>query len=172
VRDRVRDLRRVRAGDLVPSPENWRTHPQSQQDALRGVLKEIGYADALLARELPDGRLALLDGHMRQSLDPEQVVPVLVLDLDEAEGHKLMLTLDPLAALATANAEALAALLAEVETGDAAVQAMLDELAAGAGIVPGEKKDGEAVDLTPSPPDEGGDSEPVFCPKCGFEFRL
>jgi len=130
IRDRIKELRRVRAGDLVPSPDNWRTHPQSQQDALRGVLSEVGYADALLARELPDGSLGLLDGHCRRDLDPEQVVPVLVLDLDEAEGRKLMLTLDPLAAMAGANAEALDALLREVDTGDAAVRAMLDDMAA------------------------------------------
>jgi len=109
IRDRVRELRRVRAGDLVPSPANWRTHPQAQREALRGVLAEIGYADALLARELPDGRLELLDGHCRRDLDPEQIVPVLVLDLDEAEGRKLMLTLDPLAAMAEANNQALEA---------------------------------------------------------------
>jgi len=85
IRDRIKDLRRVRAGDLRPNPRNWRTHPQAQQDALRGVLAEVGYADALLARELPDGALELVDGHLRADLDPEQLVPVLVLDVDEAE---------------------------------------------------------------------------------------
>lgn len=74
-----------------------------QVEALRGVLAEIGYADALLARETPDGRLTLIDGHLHQSLDPDQEVPVLVLDLDEHEALKLMTVLDPLAALAEAN---------------------------------------------------------------------
>ena len=32
------------AGRLRPHPNNWRTHPRAQQDALRGVLAEIGYA--------------------------------------------------------------------------------------------------------------------------------
>lgn len=128
-RDRVKDLRRVRAGDLVPSEHNWRTHPQAQQDALRGVLTEIGYADALLARELPDGRLTLVDGHLRRDLDPDQIVPVLILDVDEAEAKKLLLTLDPLAAMAEANAEALDSLLREVDTGSEAVQSLLDGLA-------------------------------------------
>ena len=62
IRDRVKELRRVRAGELRPHPKNWRTHPAAQRDALRGVLAEIGYADALLARELPDGTLELA-GH-------------------------------------------------------------------------------------------------------------
>lgn len=129
IRDRIRELRRIRAGDLVPNESNWRTRPQAQQDALRGVLKEIGYADALLARELPDGRLGLLDGHLRQSLDPEQVVPVLVLDVDETEAKNLMLTHDPIGALAEANGEALEALLREVETENVGLQSLLDSLA-------------------------------------------
>ena len=92
-------------------------------------MTEIGYADALLARELADGSLELIDGHARRSLDPEQVVPVLVTDLDEREAAKLLLTLDPLSAMAEADAEALERLLQEVATDDPALQAMLDELA-------------------------------------------
>jgi len=51
IRDRIKELRRVKASELAPNPKNWRTHPQEQQDALRGVLAEIGYADALIAAE-------------------------------------------------------------------------------------------------------------------------
>jgi ParB-like chromosome segregation protein Spo0J len=115
VRDRVKELRRVRAGDLVPNPKNWRTHPQAQQDALRGLLAEIGYADALLVRELPDGRLMIVDGHLRAETTPDELVPVLVLDVDEEEADKLLLTLDPLAAMAEENAAAHEALMANVE---------------------------------------------------------
>src|SRR6266508_1726152 len=83
VRDRVVELVRVRAGDLVANPGNWRRHPERQRAALRGLLRDVGYADALLARR--DGRaLVLVDGHLRKSLDPDQVVPVLVLDVSEA----------------------------------------------------------------------------------------
>ena len=83
VRNRVKELRHVRAAELRPNPKNWRQHPPTQTSALRGVLADIGYADALLARETPDG-LQLIDGHLRASLDPAQVVPVLIVDLDEA----------------------------------------------------------------------------------------
>ena len=62
IRDRIKELRRIRAGDLHASPKNWRTHPREQVAALQGALREIGYADALLARELPDGSLELIDG--------------------------------------------------------------------------------------------------------------
>ena len=128
-RDRIKELRCVRAGDLRAAPKNWRTHPRRQVAALRGALREIGYADALLARELPDGSLELIDGHARRALDPEQVVPVLVTDLDEPEAAKLLLTLDPLAAMAAADAAALERLRQEVAIDDPALRAMVDELA-------------------------------------------
>jgi hypothetical protein len=46
IRDRIRELRRVRARDLLANPKNWRVHPKAQSAALRGLLSEIGYADA------------------------------------------------------------------------------------------------------------------------------
>jgi hypothetical protein len=133
-RDRIRELRRVRASELLPNPRNWRLHPASQRTALEGVLSEIGFADALLARELPDGRLELVDGHLRAETAPHQVVPVLVLDVDEAEADKILLTLDPLTAMAETSQEQLDALLREVETESAAVESMLAELAGDAGL--------------------------------------
>ena len=45
IRDRIKELRRVKAARLRPHPKNWRSHPKAQQDALRGVLAEVGYAD-------------------------------------------------------------------------------------------------------------------------------
>ncbi len=128
IRDRIQELRRVRAGDLKPNPRNWRLHPQAQQDALRGVLAEVGYADALLARELADGTLMLIDGHLRAETTPDAVVPVLVLDVDEQEADKILLTHDPLAAMATVQDENLQSLLAEVQTENAAVEKLLEEL--------------------------------------------
>jgi hypothetical protein len=130
VRDRIKELRRVPARELQPNPRNWRTHPVSQRNALRGLLAEIGYADALLARELADGTLQLVDGHLRAETTPDAVVPVLVLDVDEAEADKILLTLDPLASLAESSDDELHALLAGVQTDNGAVRALLDSLTA------------------------------------------
>jgi len=128
VRDRIKELRRVRAADLRPNPRNWRVHPAQQQDALRAVLAEIGYADALLARELPDGTLMLVDGHLRAETTPESMVPVLVLDVDEAEADKILLTHDPLAGMATVSQEHLQELLDEVRTESAALRGLFETL--------------------------------------------
>jgi ParB-like chromosome segregation protein Spo0J len=128
IRDRIKELRRVKAALLRPNPRNWRAHGQAQRDALCGVLAEIGYADALLARELPDGTLELIDGHLRAETTPDAEVPVLVLDLDDVEAAKLLAVHDPLAAMAETNEELLADLLAHVQTENGAVQALLDDL--------------------------------------------
>src|SRR3989442_7444728 len=61
---------------------------------------EIGFARSLLAYELPDGRLKLLDGHLRRDLDPDMEVDVEVLDLTDEEARVLLLSIDPLASLA------------------------------------------------------------------------
>ncbi|MGA2069437.1 MAG: ParB N-terminal domain-containing protein [Thermoguttaceae bacterium] len=128
IRDRIKELRRVRAADLRPHPKNWRTHPQAQRDALCGVLAEIGYADALLARELPDGSLQLIDGHLRAETTPQAEVPVLVLDLDDAEADKLLALVDPLAGMAQTDGVALSDLLSGVDTDNQAVRALLDQM--------------------------------------------
>jgi hypothetical protein len=134
IRNRVKSLRMVPASDLRPNPKNWRTHPKAQQDALRGVLAEVGLADACLARELPDGSLMLIDGHLRAETLGDGDVPVLILDVTEAEADKLLATLDPLAAMADSDAAKLDELLRNVDTGSEALQQMLAATAAQAGL--------------------------------------
>jgi hypothetical protein len=63
-------------------------------------------------------------------------VPVLYVDLEPHEEALVLATLDPIAAMAAADKEQLDALLREVQTGDAAVMAMIEGLAVRAGIIP------------------------------------
>ena len=139
IRDRIKELRRVKASELIPNPKNWRTHPVAQQDALKGILAEVGFAGAVLVRELDDGSLMLIDGHMRAETTHDQEIPVLILDVDEAESDKLLATFDPIAAMAESDAHALDALLRNVDTGSEALSKMLAELAEGAGLYQIEK---------------------------------
>jgi hypothetical protein len=137
LRDRILDLRRIPARDLQDHQMNWRTHPQAQQDAMRGVLDELGIAAALLVYESPrQGGLCIIDGHLRKSLDPAQEWPCLVLDLNDDEAAYLLATYDPLGAMATASADALRATLEAVQSGAAAVQQLLDDIAVKHGVVP------------------------------------
>src|SRR5207249_4799529 len=118
---------------LVANPANWRRHPERQRAALQALLRDIGYADALLARREGDA-LVLIDGHLRRSLDPDQVVPVLVVDVSEEEADLLLATLDPLAALATPDPGALGSLLERVNASSQAVLDLLLDLARSAGL--------------------------------------
>ena len=158
IRDRVTELRRVRAGDLLPNPANWRRHPQAQQDALRGILAQVGYADALLARETPNG-LMLIDGHLRAETTPDQEVPVLVVDVTEEEAALLLATLDPLAGMAVADPVKLAALMDGLKVDSEALRAMLTA----------------AIPLPVTPPAEFAEYDEAIptehtCPKCGYAW--
>jgi hypothetical protein len=105
IRNRIRGHRRVRAGDLVPHELNYRLHPDAQREALAALYRTVGFARSLLAYELPDGRLKLIDGHLRREMHPDQEVDVEVLDLTDTEARLLLLSLDPLAALAGRDEE-------------------------------------------------------------------
>src|SRR5207253_9312555 len=95
---------------------------------------ELGYCDALLARELYDGSLELVDGHLRAAETPDSEVPVLVLDITAEEADKLLAILDPLAALAETDKGKLEAVLKSVSTDDVAVRQLLEDLAVDNGL--------------------------------------
>lgn len=127
VKDRVKEFRRVKASELRPHPSNWRTHPSEQRNVLRGVLDEVGIAGALIAYEGKDG-LVLIDGHLRKDAEPEAEWPVLVLDVDEEEARKLLVTTDPIAAMAETDQAKLNDLIAELDSDSAEIRRMFDEM--------------------------------------------
>ena len=134
IRDRIKELRRVPANELRPNPKNWRTHPEKQLNAIRGVLAEVGFAGAELARELDDGTLELIDGHARAEVAGTAEVPVLVLDVNEAEANKILATFDPIGAMAESDAAKLDSVLREVETANEDLSQMIADLANDAGL--------------------------------------
>jgi rubrerythrin len=168
IRNRIKELRHVRASELAANPANWRTHPKSQQDALRGILAEVGVVDALIAREREDGTLELIDGHLRADTEPNTEWPVLVLDVDEAEAKKILASFDPLAAMAETDAAKLDALLREVNTGNEALSQMFADLAEDAGLYLDRQMSAEA------PEDFAEVNENIEtqhqCPKCGYQW--
>ena len=119
---------------LLANPANWRVHPKEQQQALAGALAEVGWVAQVLVNRTTGH---VVDGHLRVELAisrGEPSVPVVYVELSEAEERLVLASLDPLAAMASAEKDALAALLAEIETGDAALARMLAELADQHGI--------------------------------------
>ena len=142
--------------ELAENPLNWRRHPDTQLSALSDVITEVGWAGACLFNERT-GRL--IDGHARRKVAIEQgceKVPVLVGDWSEADEAKILATLDPLAAMAEADAAALDALLRDVKTGSQAVADMLTGLAEGAGVIPKDVTPGGGGDEFDATPEEAG----------------
>ncbi len=150
--------------ELAENPRNWRRHPPGQVAALTDVIAEVGWAGACLFNEAT-GRL--IDGHARRKVALEQgadKVPVLVGSWTEEQERKILATLDPIGAMASADAVALDALLKEVSTGSEALGQMLTELAEASGVVP---------DFQPVGVEEQGrldEKAKVTCPSCGHEF--
>ena len=115
--------------DLVGNPRNWRTHPQAQRDALAGVLDEVGWVQDVIVNKRTG---YLVDGHARVAVAAqrgEASVPVVYVDLSEDEERLILATLDPLSAMAEADDDALADLLAAVTAEDGALSSMLEALA-------------------------------------------
>lgn len=121
IRNRIKAHVRVRAGDLLPHELNPRRHSEAQRAALAALYAEVGFARSLLAYERPDGRLKLIDGHLRQDLTPDMEVEVEVLDVNDAEARALLLSLDPLAQLADYDQAALDRLRSLTSTSSDAV---------------------------------------------------
>ena len=67
----------------------------------------------------------LVDGHLRAETTPDADVPVLVLDIDEAEADLMLATLDPLAAMAGRDEERLDELLANLENDNESIASLL-----------------------------------------------
>jgi len=150
--------------DLVGNPRNWRTHPKAQRDALAGVLDQVGWVQDVIVNRRTG---YLVDGHARVAVAAqrgETSVPVVYVDLSEDEELLILATLDPLAAMAEADTDALADLLAAVTSEDAALTSMLAGLAKAEGI-------DTAVDGLTDPDDV---PEPVEAPyvQRGEVYRL
>lgn len=100
------------------------------------MLSEVGLVQAVVVNERTGH---LIDGHLRVSLalrSGQPTVPVIYVDLSPADEALVLATLDPIGAMAAADAAKLDDLLRQVTTGEAAVQALLGDLAARVGDIP------------------------------------
>lgn len=119
---------------LLANPANYRIHPKAQQDALRDVLNDVGIVDDVIVNRSTG---FLVDGHLRVTLalrEGQSFVPVKYVELTEEEEAKILLTFDPLSAMAAIDAKKLDELLREVQVGGVAIQEMLTDMAQEAGL--------------------------------------
>ncbi len=119
---------------LVANPGNWRSHPKEQARALGAALGEIGWVAQLMVNRTTGH---IVDGHLRLELAlarNEPTVPVTYVELTEDEERLVLATLDPLAAMATAERDALEALLAGLTPTDDVLATLLGEIGERNGI--------------------------------------
>ena len=126
--NRIVEYRVVKASELRANPRNWRDHPPSQREALEATLEEVGVAGVATAFVAEDGQLELIDGHLRAEVFGDEEIGVLVTDMDRDEAEKALLTMDPLALMATPNEEMLAELIGDAEFEHASLRRMLDDM--------------------------------------------
>ena len=148
----------VAPGELVANDRNFREHPRAQKAALAGAIEEIGFLRSLTVNQRSG---CIIDGHLRLELALEKgeaTIPVEYVDLSEEEEAVALATIDPIAAMATTNKQALEALLKDAQVRDSSLRDMLADLAQQNGLVlaglnahPNGLTDPDAV---PEPPDE------------------
>jgi DNA modification methylase len=140
-RNRIVSSGTMPASQFVANPSNWRIHPKAQREALSGVLNEVGWVQNVIVNKTTGN---VVDGHARieEALKrgDDTPVPYVEVELTEDEEQKILLTLDPISAMAAADKANLDALLKSVETQDAAVMAMIADMADKAGLDYGDSK--------------------------------
>lgn len=133
---------------LVANPKNWRIHPKTQQDALAGALDQVGFVQPVMVNQRTG---LVVDGHLRVELAlsrGEPSVPVNYVDLSPEEEALVLVSLDPLSAMAGQDDEKMRQLMAEVEFESHDLEASL------AALLPPDRKGLTDPDDVPEPPDE------------------
>lgn len=132
IKNRIIKFKDVSPEDLVDHPGQWRLHQDEQRSALQSILEEVGLVGVILTRPLEDGKLQIIDGHLRRELltkSGNKKVKVAVTDLSEQEANLILATFDPIGAMADMDSGAFDELVINTEAQADEVQRLLSEIA-------------------------------------------
>lgn len=113
---------------LLANPMNYRRHTQAQRDALRDMLKNVGWIQNVIVNRVTGH---LVDGHLRVDLamqDGETGVPVVYVELSPEQERLALAGLDPIAAQAKTDPVALKDLLQDIDFEGDSLASLLTEL--------------------------------------------
>lgn len=136
--NRVKKLIEVEPKYLHPHPKNWRIHPEEQRTAMRFVLERFGIVNVVLAYESEDvdeegkKKLFIIDGHLRtEEYDPNQKVPVLLVDVDDKTAEGVLMSHDAIGSMAEADSERLRGIMKTWydASDDALMKSLIDPVA-------------------------------------------
>jgi hypothetical protein len=135
LRNRVIGMGEEAPDQLLANPANFRIHPDAQQQALAGSIDGVGWIDPVIVNRLSGH---VVDGHLRVTLalrSGVKSIPVVYVELSDAEEQQALLSLDPIAAMAATDKAQLDALLRAVQSDDERVQALCERVAIQAGLM-------------------------------------
>lgn len=164
LRNRVKEVKRLKASEVSANPKNFRLHNDHQRQQFRSILGEVGFSGVSLAyhSQRNGGALTLLDGHMRNEMTPPDFESdYAILDVDDAEADKILLSFDWLGSLATIDEAKIRELTAEVDMQTEAAKATVAELTA---------KFAEPVAPETFPEYDEDVATDHTCPKCGYKW--
>lgn len=137
------------ASEFNLNPLNWRKHPDAQRAALREILAKIGWVTGVI-ENVTTGNL--IDGHARvgEAIEaaPSTVIPFTQVKISESEEKEILLLLDPIGSMATADEEILRSLLEIVGIESEKLLAALDSI--------------EGIDLSSVIPESPNLNDPSF----------
>lgn len=147
---------------LLANPQNWRRHPKAQRDALRSMLRGVGWVQRVIVNRTTGH---LVDGHLRVEValeDNEPAVPVIYVELTEAEERAVLAAIDPIGGMAETDQAMLDGLLDGLSTGDDGLDAFLAGLrsATDGGERDGLTDEDDVPEPGPAPVTQRGD---VWC---------
>ena len=119
----------VQLDQLLAHPNNWRLHPKYQQDALAGLIDDIGFIRSVLVNKTTG---TVIDGHLRVALASRsgvQELPVEYVELTEEQEIKALALLDPIAGMAETDRAKLEEILSMVTADDNRVRNALAHIA-------------------------------------------
>ena len=124
-RNRITGSGTLKVAEAKPHDLNFRLHPARQSQALAASLDNVGWVQQVVVNTQTGH---LIDGHLRLALAEqrgESELPCLFVDLTEAEEHLVLASLDPIAAMASADRDKLQELLTSIESEDEQVRGLL-----------------------------------------------
>ena len=154
-RNRIAGSGTLKVAEAKPHALNFRTHTSGQSQALAASLDNVGWVQQVVVNTTTGN---LLDGHLRVELAKargEVELPCLFVELSEDEERLVLASLDPIAAMASADRERLAELLSSITSEDEQVRGLLELIARQERVVldlPAGPVDPDAVPEVPTEP--------------------
>jgi DNA modification methylase len=114
--------------ELKANPKNWRKHPEVQRVGLDAVLTEVGWVQSVILNKRTEH---LIDGHLRIELaikSGETEVPVNIVDISQEEEDAILVSFDPISAMAQSNHSILTSLIAGITTTNPALRDLIDRI--------------------------------------------